>query len=183
MLQTTTPAKAKLIIGFIYKDNKYFLESAALLKKKFGAIDYTSKEINFNFTDYYAKEMGQNLKRKFISFKRLIKPGKLANIKLFCIGIEKKLARGNKRMINIDPGYLNQSRLILASTKDFSHRIYLKKGAYAEITLIYTKKRFKDLEWTFPDYRTEVYKSILNEIRRIYTSQLNERKQHNRTTS
>lgn len=161
------PQKVKLITGFIAK--KEFLEPAIdLLKRKFGAIDFKSDLFEFKLTDYYFKEMGKPLYRQFISFQKLISPSKLWKIKVYTNSVEKKFAEEEKRQVNIDPGYLNFSRLVLASAKEFSHRIYLNKGIYAEVTLIYRQGEYQTLPWTFPDYSTETYRNIFKRMREIY---------------
>ena len=85
------------------------------------------------------------------------------------------MAKGISRIINIDPGYLDLSKLILASTKDYKHRIYLTKGIYAEVTLFYQDKTFCPWEWTYPDYKTGEYIEIFNRIRQIYAEQIKEK--------
>jgi len=147
---------AKLICGLIYSDLDILHDATRRLAKAFGPIDGESDIYDFDHTDYYKSEMGINLIRKFISFERLIHPGKLADIKHKTIAIEKDLANQQgdtfKRTINIDPGYMELSKLILASTKNYSHRIYLDKGIYAEVTLVFRNGKFKYLPWTYPDY-------------------------------
>ncbi|MFH0731882.1 MAG: DUF4416 family protein [Candidatus Omnitrophota bacterium] len=162
----------KLICGLISVDAALFQRSAKLLSGKFGAIDYKSPIFDFDFTDYYKEEMGTNLKRQFLSFSRLINPELLPKIKLYTNKIEAKFARNNKRTVNIDPGYITAAKLILATTKDYSHRIYLNRGIYAEITLTYRGDSFTQGELTFPDYRTEHYIETFNKIRRIYMGQI-----------
>ncbi|MDD4899202.1 MAG: DUF4416 family protein [Candidatus Omnitrophica bacterium] len=162
----------KLICGLIFKDEKIFKKAKTLLKKKFGAIDLESCIIDFDYTDYYEKEFGKELKRQFISFKKLISPEKLSQIKTQTNTLEKKLALNNRRRINLDPGYLDMAKLVLATTKDYMHRIYLGKGIFAEITLSYRGKSFQHWPWTYPDYQTPQYKQIFNQIRSIYSQQL-----------
>jgi hypothetical protein len=162
----------KLIIGFIFKDGVILKKSIALLKKCFGSIDFESQVLEFTHTDYYEKEFGKNLKRKFISFKRLIQPQDLPKIKIRTNAIEKKLSLASRRTINIDPGYLDLSKLILATTKDYRQRIYLNKGIYAEITLFYQDKSFRTWDWTYPDYKSVEYIAIFNQIRNIYAQQI-----------
>lgn len=162
----------KLIIGFIFKEEGIRCKAQGLLEKKFGKIDYVSQGLSFTHTDYYAKEFGCGLKRQFISFKKLILPQGLPGIKIFTNKIEQNLSRGGLRLINIDPGYLDMSKLILASTKDYRHRIYLNRGIYAEVTLYYRKQGFNAWEWTYPDYRTDDYLAIFNRIREIYATQI-----------
>lgn len=162
----------KLIIGFIFKDQEILSLAKRLVARKFGRIDFESQILAFEHTDYYAQEFGKDLKRVFISFEKLVPPERLPQIKISTNRIEKKLAKGANRTINIDPGYLDSGKLILASTKDYKHRTYLNKGIYAEITLFYQGKTFQSWEWTYPDYRTPQYCAIFNQIRGIYAQQI-----------
>jgi len=162
------PKAVKLVIGMLSKGQKLFDTAEEFFIKEFGPIDYKSPSIIFNHTDYYKKEMGGPLKRKFISFKKPISPEKIAGIKLFTNSIEEKLAVGRKRRINIDPGYVSDSKLVLATTKDYFHRIYLNHGIFAEVTLRWRKGGFEPFEWTYPDYKSKVYMNILNTIRHIH---------------
>ena len=171
MLTLSKPKKCKLIFAFIYSSEELYKKAKNSIIKRLGKIDFESPILEFKFTDYYKEEMGSNLKRRFISLKKLIDPQKIVEIKLFSIRLEKKLAILNKRRVNIDPGYLNEAKLVLSTTKDFSHRIYLGRKIFAEVTLIYRNKDFQDLPWTFPDYRTKTYKDILKKIRHIYREQ------------
>jgi len=166
----------KLIIGFIFGEEKILNKAKVILGKQFGGIDFESQTLPFEHTDYYKKEFGQNLKRKIFSFKKLILPENLPEIKNLTNKIEKELSQGLNRLINIDPGYLDLAKLILASTKDYKHRIYLDRGIYAEVTLFYQDRSFKSWEWTYPDYRTTEYISIFNQIRELYAKQIKESK-------
>jgi hypothetical protein len=147
-----------------------------ILTRKFGPIDFTSPIFDFNQTQYYEKEFGANLKRKFISFKKLINPESLWKIKNITNNLENKFSKDAKRLVNIDPGYISQASLVLASTKDFSHRIYIKKGIYQEITLIFKDRTFWPLAWTYPDYQSKELVEIFIRIRDILNSQLNANK-------
>jgi hypothetical protein len=162
----------KLITGFIYNDPAVAAKAQAALAKKFGQIDFTSPEIPFTHTDYYTNEFGKGLKRKFFSFKKLIPPSRLAQIKISTNTLERKFAKNGLRCVNIDPGYLDLSKLVLASTKDYKHRIYLDKSIYAEITLFYQQNSFCGWDWTYPDYKTPEYIAVFNQIRGIYADQL-----------
>lgn len=172
MGQLTKPVPVKLIIGMLAKNNTLFISAKNLLLKEFGHIDYESQILAFNYTNYYTKEMGQSLQRQFISFKKFISPEKLAKIKLTTNSLEKKLSikKGTTayRQVNIDPGYISDSKLILATTKDYFHRIYLNNGIYAEVTLFWKKGAFQPFEWTYPDYRIKEYMDILNYMRNSY---------------
>lgn len=160
----------KLIIGFIFKDECAFKKAALLLKRRFGEIDFESDSLPFSHTIYYKAEFGSCLKRKFISFKKPILPASLPQIKIATNKIEKKISRGANRLVNIDPGYLDLAKVVLASTKDYKHRLYLDKGIYAEVTLFYREKSFSPWEWTYPDYASSEYIAIFNRIREIHSA-------------
>lgn len=165
----------KLIIGFIFKEENILNEAKAILVRRFGKIDFESQTLPFVHTDYYEKEFGEDLKRKFISFTKLVLPCDLPKIKIITNKIETKLSSGSSRLINIDPGYLDLAKLILASTKDYKHRIYLNRGIYAEVTLFYQDKTFQSWQWTYPDYKTPEYIAIFNRIRQIYAQQIKDK--------
>ncbi|MCX5694761.1 MAG: DUF4416 family protein [Candidatus Omnitrophica bacterium] len=162
--------KAKLIIGFIYKDEAIFIKAKEKLKNKFGRIDFESAEIDFHYTDYYEAEMGKQLKRKFVSFSKLIPIENLYRLKLYTNRLEMKFLNAKARQINIDPGYVDLAKLVLATTKDYAHRIFLRKGIFAEVTLSFKNNSFSANEWTYPDYRSSEYIDIFNQIRKLYIS-------------
>lgn len=166
------PRPVKLFFGLISNDEALFLTAKKMLENKLGPVDFTSEKIRFDYTDYYRNELGVDLKRIFFSFKRLVDPVKISDIKIYSNRLEESLAKSGKRRINIDPGYLDLAKLVLASTKDFSHRIYTGKGIYAEITLVYKNASYRPLEWTYPDYRTADYQNIFQRIREIYHQQI-----------
>lgn len=162
----------KLITGFIFKNDAVADKAKKILEKKFGKIDYESESLPFRYTDYYKAEFGSDLQRKFISFQKLVYPRILPAAKIFTNKIEEKLSENGPRTINIDPGYLDMAKLILASTKDYVHRMYLDKGIFAECTLFYKGTSFTPWEWTYPDYRSSDYIKIFNLIREIYSGQI-----------
>jgi hypothetical protein len=164
----------KLIIGFIFKDDADFEKARRILLRRFGQIDFQSQPLSFDRTNYYKDEMGDSLKRIFVSFKRLIYPQDLTAIKNFTNKIESRLSRLGKRCVNIDPGYVDLPKLVLASTKDYVHRIYLNKGIYAELTLLFQGKSFSPWQWTYPDYRSSEYIQTFNGIRELLAKQLKE---------
>lgn len=172
MGKTTRQRPVKLIAGFIFNKPEFFEKAKIILKKNFGQIDFESEPLVFNHTSYYEKEFGKGLQRSFVSFKKLIPAQDLPRIKITTNKIEKQFSVKGFRLINIDPGYLDLSKLVLATTKDYKHRIYLNKGIFAEVTLVYQDKSFNAWEWTYPDYKTEEYKAIFNRIREIYAGQI-----------
>lgn len=172
MGQAIPHKKVKLIIGFIFNNEIVLKKAEVLVSKKFGPIDFHSQIIDFSHTDYYNKEFGENLKRKFISFKCRVSPEKIYKVKLITNNIEHRLSRDGKRMVNIDPGYITLSKMILLTTKDYGHRVYLKKGIYAESTLKFHKDTYQAWETTYPDYRSNSYIEIFNGIRDLHKKQL-----------
>jgi len=166
----------KLITGMITTNVKLFDTAQERLREKFGEIDFESSVLPFDYTDYYEAEIGKNLLRKFVSFENLIQPDELAEIKVFTNELERQFSfpKTTNRQINLDPGYVSAGKMILATTKDHAHRIYLGEGIFAEITLRYYQKTFQPWEWTYQDYRTEEYITIFNWIRQIYMNQLKE---------
>ncbi len=158
----------KLIFGFIFQEDSVYQKARAAIEKHFGKIDFESPVLPFLYTDYYEKEFGIGLKRKFISIAKLVNAADLYKIKIYANKLEGKFSKASRRLINIDPGLIDLSKLVLASTKDYYHRIYLNKGIFAELTLFFKGKTFKTVDWTYPDYRTNDYIAIFNEIREIY---------------
>jgi len=175
MLKLTYPLKVKSICGFLYRDENLYKKVRNSLEAHLGKIDYESSPMEFSFTNYYQEELGKDLLRRFISFQRLQPADALIGAKLFCLKLARKYACNGKRQINIDPGYLNEAKLVLATTKDFSHRIYLRKGIYAEVTLCFHQGEFCDFPTTYPDYRTQEYKDIFSHIRKIYAEQIHKK--------
>jgi len=116
--------------------------------------------------------MGGALLRRFVSFERLIRPDELPAVKLCTNGLEEEFREGGARRVNIDPGYVARQHFILATGKGFSHRPYLGRGIYADLTLEYRKETYRPFEWTYPDYRAERTIRMLNGLRRRYRMQL-----------
>ena len=162
------PKPAKLIIGFFLKQKHLLDEVAGDLCSRFGAIDIISAWLPFDYTTYYAKELGAPLFRRLFSFVKLIEQDDLVKIKLSTNQIERKYSQNGKRSVNIDPGYLLHERFVLASGKNFSHRIHLSEGIYADLTLMYFKGRFQKLPWTYPDYADRSMLAVLERMRRKY---------------
>ncbi|TET77778.1 DUF4416 family protein [candidate division TA06 bacterium] len=154
VLEEISP-EAKLICGLIGKE--VALSSAQrLLEDAFGKIDTRSELINFDFTDYYEPEMGKDLLREWVSFEGTFLQPEIVRAKLKAIGMERDMAEADgRRRVNLDPGFVSGSKLVLASTKNFSHRIYLWGGIFAEVTLIFEHGSFIPMRWSYPDYRTD----------------------------
>lgn len=167
------PEKVKLIAGLISNDIELLDKIKHVLEKRFAnTVDFESGVLDFTHTEYYNEEMGLSLKRKFFSFNKPVSLESIEKFKLLSNKIEKKNSVGAKRKINIDPGYLDLSKLVLFSTKDYSHRVHIGKGIFAEVTLFYKDKKFNAWPWTYPDYRTDSYLSIFDNIRELYKKDL-----------
>jgi hypothetical protein len=160
--------KVKLVTGLLFKDVEVMEKAAAKLAGIFGAIDLESDTLDFTHSGYYAGEMGDDLKRKFLSFKKLIDLKDIYKVKIKTNLLEKEFLVSGKRKVNIDPGYMDLAKFVLFSTKDYTHRIYLNKGIFAEVTLFYKDKTFNAWPWTYPDYKSGAYIDILNSIRGVY---------------
>lgn len=143
----------------------------AALQGAFGPADRVSGEMPFDCTDYYAAEMGEAVRRLFYSARELVAPDRLAALKISTNALEAGFAEEGRRRVNLDPGLLSLGRFVLASTKPGAHRIPLREGIYAELTLVYEKGSFRPLPWTYPDYRGRAYLDVLEEIRSLYRQQ------------
>lgn len=169
------PRPMKLIVGMLTGKPQWFDAAERFLEAEFGPIDHRSGLIPFNFTDYYTPQMGPALLRKFVAHEPLVSPDRLAAIKVRTNELEARLAEELDakvpRPVNLDPGLLDGSKLILASTKNHAHRIYLARGIYAEITLTYRRGGFVPTPWTYSDYRTEPYLAFFSQARARFLEQ------------
>lgn len=168
------PKPAKLVIGLFTRKPELMAAVAADLMESFGSIDMISPLFPFDFTTYYEKEMGSPLFRRIFVFKSLIQQDDLADIKLKTNAIETLYSADGMRQVNIDPGYLLMERLVLATGKNFAHRIYIGKCIYADLTLIYQKNGYQPLPWTYPDYAHESIRHFLTLVRNKYMEDLKE---------
>jgi len=167
------PQPVKLFTGVLCPDEKIFNDVKNILEARFGSIDYASDLFPFDLTDYYEPEMGHNIQRCFWSFQELIDPGILPEIKLFTNEVEKKFSDADqRRRINLDPGYLDFYKMVLASVKDRAQKIYLSGGIYADPTLYYLKGHWYPYDWSLPDFKTQVYYPIFMKMRLLYRDNL-----------
>ncbi len=172
MSKPQDPRPAKLVIGLFMKDRALFEPLVDELGSQFGPLDMVSPWMPFDYTAYYETEMGSPLFRRFVAFKSLINQTDLAGIKLATNRLEDQYTRGGNRRVNIDPGYLLNERFVLASGKNFSHRIYIGHRIYADLTLIYQRGKFAKLPWTYPDYADRPIISFLVKARAKYAVDL-----------
>lgn len=172
MSQPQPPHLAKLVIGLLMRQQELITPVAGDLTARFGVIDMVSSWLDFTYTHYYAAEMGAPLFRRMLVFKELIRQRDLAAIKQQTNAIERRYGRDGRRSVNIDPGYLLRERFVLATGKNFCHRIYIGKGIYADLTLIYRKGAFEPLAWTYPDYADRTMRDYLKQVRNKYVEDL-----------
>lgn len=166
----------RLICGLIFADSVPLGEIKEELEGSFCKISSESEIRAFSWTSYYRKEMGEGLKRKFLAFDCQVPQNALVDMKHRAISLEGKWSVAGKRRVNIDPGILTAERLVLATTKNFTHRIYLARGIFADLTLIYRKGGFLPLEWTYPDYSEAWALAFWGRVRRSYLAQLKTQK-------
>ncbi|HDL89896.1 MAG TPA: DUF4416 family protein [Thermodesulforhabdus norvegica] len=159
------PEKALLFCGVLYSDEERFRTAVGKLIDLFGSLNFLTEPRLFVETKYYEPEMGSPIYRCYLGFEDLVDPGWLADIKLTTNNLENELAVFGNRRVNLDPGLLSEERLVLATGKNYTHRIYIGKGIYAELTLIYSRGAYRPLPWTYPDYRKRELLHLLGVVR------------------
>jgi Domain of unknown function (DUF4416) len=170
------PLPAKLVIALIYKKKTTAQSGWEAMEEAWGRIDFLSRERLFDYTDYYEEEMGRPLYRRWAAFQELISQERLPEIKWQALGLEDRWRIDQKRPMNIDPGLITSERLVLATGKNYSHRLYLGKGIFGDLTLVFHKGSFQPLPWTYPDYRDDQVIWMFNKIREKYHKDLAELK-------
>jgi hypothetical protein len=175
-IRTFNPVK--LFVGILVSEAERLAEVESRLSAEYGTIDFRSSVIPFTFTDYYRRETGDHILRAFFAFERLIDADRLPDIKHWTNALEPEFAAagsasgGIQRPVNLDPGYVEHSKVILASTKNFYHRMYLGRGIFGEVTMHFRNNAWEFFPWTYPDYQSEEYRKFFLELRGRYRSQL-----------
>lgn len=177
MAAIRSPRPVNLICGLICSDTDLMARAVKMLTKSYGRTDAVSEIWPFDFTDYYEPEMGADLSRQFVSFADLIDPGRLAGIKVHTNEFEERICYecglpAGRRPVNLDPGYIELSKLVLATTKNGSHRIYLRDGIYAESTLHYREGRWSAWPHSYPDFASDRYHAFFEQVRDRYREKL-----------
>jgi hypothetical protein len=175
MGQPKTPQQVKLIVSAFAPSDALLASARDALVAEWGVVDYESELLPFAHTRYYEAEFGVGLVRRIWAFARLIDPGSLADIKLRTNELEQGWVVEDKRQVNLDAGYVSLAKLVLATTKNHGHRLYLGSGIYAEVTLQYRDGAFRSWPWTYPDYATPQYCALFAEIRQGYLAQVRQR--------
>jgi hypothetical protein len=165
----------KLICGIISSNDACFRRAEERLAELYGPVDSRSPRFAFDLTEYYEPQMGKALKRGFLSFDRLIDPNGLSGIKIRTNALELEIQREfgeDRRIVNLDPGYITQAALIMATAKNFSHRIPLRNGIYGHLEFLFTRTGIRRLDWTYPDFANEGTQRYFVELRKRYRAQL-----------
>ncbi len=171
MRDVRTPQPVKLFVGMLSSYPELFSACTEILCRKLGPVEFESILFRWDTTNYYRDELGDNIMRKFLFFERIMDPGELPSVKHFTIEVERQFAvpgSGSlRRRVNLDPGYVTEAKVVLATTKDFVHRIYIGENLYGEVTLRYGSKErsFMPHEHTYPDFRTKSYLDLFNGAR------------------
>jgi hypothetical protein len=147
------PPPAKLMIGLLFSEFGIRDRAMGSLVWRFGPLDFLTEAQPFSYTAYYDREMGAGIVRQVCSFLNLVPQESLPDLKRFTNQLEVDLSLAGKRRINLDPGLLSTERLVLATGKNYTHRIYLRDGIYADLTLLYQAGTYQKLPWTYPDYQ------------------------------
>jgi hypothetical protein len=166
------PEAVKLIASLFSEDERLLGDAMQAMSERYGRADFISSPMPFTYTDYYKREFGESLIRRFVAFEKLISPENLPDVKIWTNALEMRFAAERQRRVNIDPGYLAKAHLILATGKGYTHRPYLREGIYADLTLIFRDKTFHSLPWTYPDYASGEVIGMLTRIRERYLLQL-----------
>lgn len=174
MADITQPAAVKLVAAITYTADRIRTEVIENLEAFLGPVDNQSRDYQFVHTDYYELEMGTNLRKVFLSFETLVPPDFLPECKIRTNGLEKEYLSGHRRTVNVDPGYVADAKLVMATAKNFSHRIYIGKGIYGDLQFIFQNNGFRPMPWCFPDYRQEFIVDFFKEVRLTYFNQVRE---------
>jgi hypothetical protein len=169
MGSSSTPNSVLLVVAVSSRYEAAMAWAREQCEARYGAVALSSAAFDFTETDYYTATMGAGLKKQFLAFESLIDPGRLADVKQQTNVLEQEYAatgvHPESRPLNLDPGYITPAKLVLASTKDHAHRLYLRDGIYAEITLAYRHRHWQPMEWTYPDYRREDFQEFFSRCR------------------
>lgn len=162
------PQSVLFFTGVLFVNEEVYDQALFRLEEFFGEVVMESPPVLWNCSAYYKEEMGEPIFRRFVFFKSLKFPDSLAESKLATNRIEASFSVDGKRKINIDPGYMHPAKIVLASTKDYSHRIYLRDGIYAEVTMLFQRGRFDPHVNTYREFQDERNLRYFYMARRLY---------------
>ncbi len=172
MARPEKPLPVKYLVAVLFREAGILPPMKKELISRWGAIDFEGQDHLFNATDYYQPEMGMPLFRRLLAFESLYTPALIVSMKLECNDIEAFFSQEGKRTVNLDAGYLDHNKLILASAKEAGQKVYLDNGIYADLCGRYKTGRYRPFEWSFPDFRDGRYDEELAIIRKVYMQQV-----------
>lgn len=172
MAQTQSPEPLKYFVAILFHAPIALDKGKKALTDVWGPLDFEGEDREFDMTDYYESEMGSPLYRRLVAFEQLLDPTALIDMKLRCNEIEDALAHDGKRIVNLDAGYLDHNKVVLASAKARGQKIYLDRGIYADLVGFYKNGHYQPFDWTFPDFKDNRYDRELLAIRQIYLQQM-----------
>lgn len=172
MLELQSPSPVKVFVGGLWSNRSNWQNAVTELEQEWGEVDVRRDAVKFTETDYYCPEMGPELNREFASFTDLQSPAWLSSFKLHANKLEERFCRNGKRTVNIDVGYIDLHKIVLASTKASPHKIYLDKGIWADMTLMFHRGDFEGFFWTFPDFKAGKYNDFFRRVRDLYKRNL-----------
>lgn len=168
MSRRKVPSPARLLFSVIYREERDFDRSLRTISGRLGTVARISDPFPFDRTGYYGREMGAPLFRRFLLATEAMSRDELAAVKLMAEAIENEFSVNGKRTVNIDPGLLADENFVLATGKNYCHRIYLRDGVFADLTLVYEKGEYRPLPWTYPDYASAEIRAFLTGLRREF---------------
>jgi hypothetical protein len=166
------PRSVKYFASMLFRSEEVYFRATGELRYIVGTVQDKTPLLPFYHTAYYDNEMGENLSRYFVLFTPRLDRDLLPEIKLKTNEVEQRLAQEGRRTVNIDPGYITLENVVLATTKGYSHRIYMSRGIYADLTMVFENGTFRPLDWTYPDYASPETISVFNEWRTIYKREI-----------
>ncbi len=169
------PYPAQIVVGFLAGSMDVVHRACSALEPELGPVIAELGPWPFDYTDYYSREMGDNLIRCWRAFSVLCRRNFLASLKRFTCAVEDSFKNKGNRTVNIDPGLLSEHNFVLASTKNAAHRVYLGEGIFAELTLVFESGGFLPLKWTYPDYRDKRFLEFAFELRKSYRDKIDEK--------
>ncbi len=165
MSRRAVPAPARLVVSAIYRDERVLEAALPRVSEILGEARFIGRVFPFDHTEHYTAEMGAPLFRRFLEASASVPRDALPDIKIGLGRIEQELSEGEHRTVNLDPGLVTPENFILATGKNFTHRVYLRDGVFAELTLIFGKGEYRSLPWTYPDYASPEIRSLLQGVR------------------
>ncbi len=172
LLNIAEPDRVKFLVALTFSQKDLITPALDFLYSELGCVDLRANSFAFDHTRYYAEEMGPNLSKQFFAFEGLKDRENLVSVKLLAISAEQEMSVGGKRRVNIDPMYIELPKMVVASSKNFAHRVYIGSGVYGDVQLQYIKGQFVANDWTYPDYNSLDSLSFFEDVRSVYFQQL-----------